>query len=193
MLSFQWSWCWSRGTFPLPIPPFVSLPHVFPRDRAGDLCILTSFGLVRTGCLHSGDPRGTTSCLWFWLPSTPAAMPPAFSWLPRSQVRTRIVTNANSASLVRIFFSVLLHAAAQRGIGQNTFGYGKRIISIEKLNEIYVHPSVALCLAGTYANATGQRPNRRFAIILKGIFPRGTLASIICHWKCNEFVYRLTI
>lgn len=30
-------------------------------------------GLVRTGCLHSGDPRGATSCLCFWLPSTSTA------------------------------------------------------------------------------------------------------------------------
>jgi len=90
--------------------------------RASDLCILTSFWLVRTGCLHSGDPRGATSCLWFWFPSTLAAAPIP---LQNASLQMQIAS--------RTHFSVL--RAARAGKGKPCAG---RIITIEKLNEIYV-------------------------------------------------------
>jgi len=98
--------------------------------RASDLCILTSFGLVRTGCLHSGDPRGATSCLWFWLPSTPAATPSPFQ---NASLQMQIASHT-------LFFR-FTRCGASRGNAFRSW----RIISIEKLNEIYVHAFVALC------------------------------------------------
>lgn len=99
--------------------------------RASDLCILTSFELVRTGCLHSGDPRGATSCLWFWLPSTPAA---TSSFAQNASLQMQIASRTH-------FFSASRHSAS----GRTRVPLRGRIISIEKLNEIYVPTSVVLC------------------------------------------------
>ena len=87
-------------------------------------------GLVRTGCLHSGDPRGATSCLCFWLPSTSIA---TLNPLQNASLQMQIASHTR-------FFSVL-----RRGVSRGTHSGRGWIISIEKVNEVYVRASVALC------------------------------------------------
>lgn len=63
--------------------------------RASDLCILTSFELVRTGCLHSGDPERRNQL---------SLVLASLNTRRHSELSPeRIVTNANSISYAFFF------------------------------------------------------------------------------------------
>lgn len=89
----------------------------------------------------------------------------------------------------RTHFFFFLYAAPQ-ATAERVFGSERRIISVEKLNEIYVRASVGRYLAGAYANATRQRPNRRSAIILSKGCP-GILVLAMCQLEMrNRYTVR---
>lgn len=159
MLSFQRreSWCWSRETFPF--PPFVSLSHVFPREnaRVRDVPAICVFWRVSS----SSEPDVST-------PETREAQPavsgfgfPQHPPPSRALPPERIVTNANSTSYA-FFFP--LHATARAGERVPLMG---RIISIGKLNEIYVPVSVALCRWNIFKYNKTYAKTNRFTIISK--------------------------
>lgn len=136
--------------------------------------------------------RRKASCLWFWFPSTPAASPP-FPSLPLADPPP-LFRRSERASLQmqivsRTHFFFFLYAAPQ-ATAERVFGSERRIISVEKLNEIYVRASVGRYLAGAYANATRQRPNRRSAIILSKGCP-GILVLAMCQLEMrNRYTVR---
>jgi len=152
---------------------------------------LTSFGLVRTGCLHSGDPERRNQ-LSLVSASLDTRRPPPLSWdAPPVRGSERASLQMQIAPLVRFFFSPLY--AAPR-LGRSAFGSARRrIISAEKLREIYVRRALSLFLSvsvsvslGTYTNT---RDNGRIADYAQGFatFPRALeTVSMMCRSKRND-------